>query len=317
MPDSDSVDILMATCNGARFLEEQVASILDQTHGDLHLRIKDDASDDTTPELLIELKNRHPERITLEPGSETRLGAATNFGSLLDQTTATYIMFADQDDVWLPEKVSKTLSLMKALEAKHGRHTPVLVHTDLRVVSEDLTLIDDSLWTYQNLVQERLTSLNRLLVQNGITGCTVMMNAALATRCAGGVPRSAIMHDWWIGLVAAAFGVVGFLPEGTLLYRQHGRNNTGAKAWSLPHICRRTVATFVDDDIPRSLRKTQEQARAFLMHYGDYLSKENLEVVNAYAQLPALSWLGRRRQILKHDFLKCDPVRSLALLLRG
>lgn len=316
MPDSDTVDILMATCNGEHFIEKQIASILDQTHTDLRLRISDDASDDTTPELLNALKNLDPERIFLEPSAATRLGAAANFGSLLDRTTAPYVMFADQDDVWLPDKVSKTLSLMKSVEAEHGRNAPVLVHTDLRVVDANLTPIADSLWTYQNLVPERLTSLNRLLVQNGITGCTMMMNAALTTRCMGGVPGGAIMHDWWVGLVAAAFGVIAFLPEATLLYRQHDTNDTGAKPWSATHVCRRAVATFLGNDIPRSLRRTQEQARAFLARYEDFLSDEQRDVVTAYAELPTLSWLKRRRQVLKYGFLKCDPVRSLALLLR-
>jgi len=109
---------------------------------------------------------------------------------------------------------------------------------------------------------------------------------------------------------------VTFLPEATLLYRQHSADETGAKNWSLPDILRPAAATFFSDDIPVSLGKTYDQAQEFIERYGDFLAPEKLDVVSAYVELPNQNWIQRRQSIFRHGFLKADLVRSLALLLR-
>src|SRR5690606_39057310 len=136
------------------------------------------------------------------------------------------VMFSDADDCWFPDKISLTLDLMRVVEKDEGgARTPTLVHTDLAVVDRDLRPIADSLWQYQG-VNPDLTSLNRLLIQNCVTGCTVMVNRPLR-ELASPIPPGVVMHDWWMALVASSFGRIARIARPTLLYRQHGRNDTG------------------------------------------------------------------------------------------
>ncbi len=165
------------------------------------------------------------------PSEGQNLGACGNFSRLLEQADAPYVMFCDQDDVWLPDKIEITLAAMRELERQHGAETPLLVHTDLMVVDERLNRLGKSLWLFQCTEPQRLTKLNRLLMQNFATGCTVMINRALRD-LAVPVPAEALMYDWWLALVATAFGRVAAVEDPTVLYRQHGRNDTGATRWS-------------------------------------------------------------------------------------
>ena len=141
-------------------------------------------------------------------------------------------MFCDQDDVWFPDKIAVTLGKMQELEGRHGGERPLLVHTDMKVADGNLRVVADSLWRYQKSDPVRGEALNRLLVQNCATGCSMMINRALCD-LALPIPAEAMMHDWWLVLVAAAFGTIGHCAEPTLLYRQHGANDVGAKKWSL------------------------------------------------------------------------------------
>src|SRR5690606_13737176 len=153
------------------------------------------------------------------------------FARLLGASTADYIMFCDQDDVWLPGKVTLTLAKMQELEAACGAETFLLVHTDLRIVDENLNLVADSGHRYQQIDPDRGNTLGRLLVQNIATGCTIMVNRALRD-LALPIPGAALMHDHWLSLVSACFGKIAYLPEPTLLYRQHSGNKVGAQVWS-------------------------------------------------------------------------------------
>ena len=103
---------------------------------------------------------------------------------------------------------------------------PVLAHTDLVVVDENLHTIAPSFWSYSNLNPYCGSRLNRLLIQNVVTGSATMINRALA-RLASPIPQGAVLHDWWLALVASALGRIEAIPEKTVLYRQHGRNCAG------------------------------------------------------------------------------------------
>ena len=116
-----------------------------------------------------------------------RLGACRSFGRLLAQAEADYMVFSDQDDVWLPGRISTPLAQIKAAEKKLGVGTPLLAHTDLMVVDENLRSIAPSFWSYSNLNPYGGSRLNRLLMQNVVTGSATMVNRALA-RLASPIP---------------------------------------------------------------------------------------------------------------------------------
>jgi hypothetical protein len=145
---------------------------------------------------------------------------------LVETLDAPYFMLADQDDVWLPDKIERKLARLKELEAQNGSETPLLVFTDLKVVDEDLSVIEDSMWHYQRLDPAITQDWRGLLAQNVVTGCTIIANRALADAALPfALPE--MMHDHWLAVNAAKYGRVAYLKDATVLYRQHGTNVAG------------------------------------------------------------------------------------------
>ena len=216
------------------------------------------------------------------------------------------------NDVWLPEKVESTYLRMLFLEQRYGNGTPLLVHTDLKVVDKSLHTMSESFAKYQNLKPTKMRVLNRLLVQNSITGCTIMINRALKNMALP-IPEGAIMHDWWLGLVASAMGFVEYIDVPTVSYRQHNINVTGAKRWGLRYIIR----SFKElDQRDASVQKTVFQAKSFLSLYKDKLGRRNLRTVRAYANLDKGSFFLKRYVILRNRFLKKGLARNIGMLIR-
>ncbi len=222
--------ILMGSYNGEAYLREQIDSIQKQDYPHWRLIFRDDFSQDATME-IAESMAREDERIQIITDDLGNQGAAGNFGVLLryaKEMDAEYVCFADQDDVWKTWKLRRQMALMSEIEARRGRHLPALVHSDLTVVDEQLRIVSRSFMTFQRIRHEESSPLLVLLVQNYVTGCTVMINRALLD-FALPIPTSALMHDWWLALCAAACGQLAFLPDATVLYRQHGKNDVSAR----------------------------------------------------------------------------------------
>jgi len=303
---SELVDILLATYQGANFLDGQLESILDQTHPHIHIWIRDDGSSDQTAAIIQKWARTYPQQFTVLPATQ-RLGIIGNFSELMKNSKAPYVMFADQDDIWLPHKVEASLDRLKGMERQYGSHLPLAVHTDLKVVDRDLNELHCSFWRYTNL-KPGLVTLNRLLPQNVLTGCTLMVNRSLAD-LAWPIPQAAAMHDWWIALVAACFGHIQFLDQPTILYRQHGGNDTGAKPYSLWYHLR-----HLKHSTSRA-KKTYRQALLFLDRYQHLLCQEKRDLLKSYSDLEALPHLKKIRQVLKYQFFKQGLLRNIKLFL--
>jgi hypothetical protein len=141
-----------------------------------------------------------------------------------------YIFFSDQDDVWASNKIANQLTYLMGMESQHGRKTPILVYSDLEVVSEQLERIHPSFMGYQGLDHESRDPLRVLLTQNFVTGCATAINRPLL-ELATPLPEDVIMHDWWLALCAAACGRLAYLPHALVRYRQHGANQIGAEGF--------------------------------------------------------------------------------------
>jgi glycosyltransferase involved in cell wall biosynthesis len=313
-----TIDILLATYNGGKYLREQLDSIIDQSNVNWRLIIRDDGSSDDTIAIINEYQKHWPGRISLLNSNGKALGAVGNFSLLLESSTADYVMLCDQDDVWLPDKIDSTLEKIRSLENDYGHDTPLLVYTDLCVVDEKLLPVADSMWRYQQLNPFNGSRLNRLLLHNIPTGCTMMINRRLR-ELASPVPAEACMHDWWISLVAAAFGKSDIIFEPTVRYRQHDSNFVGAEPWSLP----REICRFLDasrrleriDKRERLLSKYRAQASAFLIRYGVSLPVEVRTMVEIFANLDKYGILMQKYYIMKYRFFYSSPVMTTGMIL--
>lgn len=224
--------VLLATYNGSTFIAEQLDSLIAQTEVDWHLLVRDDASTDRTPEILAAYAAKDA-RIAVLPASRANHGAAANFDFLLRaawEQGAVYVMLMDQDDVWRADKIERQLALMRVEEHRLGTGVPVLVHSDLELIDREGRTTHPSFMRFQHIRDEPSAPLRTLLVQNYVTGCATLVNRSLL-EIALPIPPAAMVHDWWLALVAAAAGKICYDPTPTVGYRQHGGNQIGAKGW--------------------------------------------------------------------------------------
>lgn len=296
---------MLAVYNGEKYLKEQLKSLLDQTVKDIKIVIRDDGSTDNSANIIKAYCEQYPDKILSLGGAPTG-SAKQNFAELLKNTDSDYIMFCDQDDVWLPQKIEKTLAAMQTAEGENGE-TPVLVHTDLKVADSNLDIISASFFDFQKLNQSNIT-LPKLLVQNYVTGCTVMINRALKEKC-GEIPRECIMHDWWLALVAVLFGRLICIDEQTMLYRQHSDNQVGAKAAYGIAFIKRKLATL--DKVRENYNATYIQAAALVEKYGDIIAKSQKEIIERYCQIPKMNKIGKICTVRKYGFKKGTRLRVI------
>ncbi|UTC13213.1 glycosyltransferase family 2 protein [Latilactobacillus curvatus] len=308
------IAICMATYNGEEFLKEQLDSILAQTNEDWMLFIRDDNSTDKSLTICKEYAEKFSDKIVLIRDSISCGSAEKNFLTIMDYLKNnhterySYYMFSDQDDYWHKNKIELSLSKMLSMEKKYS-NKPLLVHTDLNVVDKYRNIISNSFFNYRKL-NSSITELNRLLIQNNVTGCTMMWNLNLFEMVDTSVPVA--MHDWWLTLIASCFGHIGFITQSTIDYRQHGGNVVGAtKVNTISFIFYRL---FINNNIKYTLCLAVEQAQSFLLEYGDNISNENYNIIYNFSKLKELNKLNKINLILKNKYLKQGLVQQIGEL---
>jgi len=283
----ERVDILLATYNGTSYINDFFASLSAQTYTNWRLIVRDDCSrDDTLSKVIAFEENNRGKVLVLD--SEHNIGVKRNFSELMSRSSAKYIFFADQDDVWRSDKIKLTLDFAKRIDDVDD--IPLLVHTDLTVVDEELRVISSSFWRYQGLHPERGRNLKDIMVQNVVTGCTMMINRKLI-EIAGPVPSSARMHDWWLAILACAAGNVYYINKQTVLYRQHGNNDIGAKRYSFKSALYALKYPSTHRD---SLILTQDQANAFIAIYHQIISEHDTTILSKFANMKHQGFIGKR-----------------------
>lgn len=305
----------MAVYNNADYLKIQLQSLLNQTLDSFKIIIRDDCSTDHSVAIIEKFIDENPGKIYLIKGTQN-LGAKGNFAELMQHSRADYIFFCDADDVWIPSKIEDSFCLMKKSEEQYGVNTPLLIHTDLSVVDKELHLIDSSFWDYSCLNPDAAFFLNRLLVQNVVTGCTMLINKPLL-KLANPLPSEIIMHDWWLALVAAAFGQIAYIKKPTILYRQHGKNDTGAKNWKNKalYISRFQMSLSLKGkmELKKNFEKTVLQAAQFLNRYKNSLNPKQKEIIQDFVRLLSVNGLQRRYLFLKHRYFKNSILKNIGL----
>lgn len=305
----DPVDILVATFDGERWLAPQLDSLLAQTYPSVRVVIRDDGSRDGTRAIAARYAADHPQRVCLIPDDGANRRACGNFAEMLRHTHAPYAMFCDQDDIWHADKVEVSLAAMRRAEAS-APGLPVLVHADLAVVDQDLAPIAASLIRFLRLDPVVGARLPRLLAHNVVTGCTTLMNRPLIERCLP-VPAEAVMHDWWVALVAAACGRIEIVPRALVDYRQHRANVLGAMGMTWRRLAQRLCASPVADARER-IERAYRQAAALRAIIGE--GTPATATIDAFLAMRGRGWFGRRVTLVRHGFWMNGPLRNLGLL---
>lgn len=315
MHNNPTINILLATYNGEKYIEEQIDSVLAQTYKNWNIIVRDDRSTDKTVEILKKYAKKYSNKIRLIQDEDGNLGATHNFTRLLGYAQEDYIMFCDQDDVWLPQKIEITFKKLQGIEKEYGNNFPLLIHTDLKVVDENLDIISDSFWKYQKLNPQKGRSLNRLLIQNVVTGSTMMINKILRDLSMP-IPQESVMHDWWIALVASSFGKIAYIPIPTVLYRQYGTNVIGAKKWDINHAIKKILMFWERKELIENLLRTQRQAESFKDRYKFLLNIEDLKKTETYSRILRYNFIQKRFYLLKYRFFRTGIIRNLGLFFR-
>lgn len=241
--------ILLPTYNSSRFLKEQINSLLAQTYQEWILYVRDDGSSDSTLEILLDYKQQHSDKIFLIEDDLGSLGAKGSFVQMLNVIDADYYMFCDHDDVWLPDKVKISIDEAKSLTSIYGSKHPIVVHTDLKVVDQNLNVLNDSVYSYLKIIIPDKQNIYRIAASNTVIGCTMLINKA-AKNVSLPVPPTALMHDWWIALIVCKLGSISTIPIPTALYRQHASNTVGvnpvSSSYAIDKI--RKISTVIRDN---------------------------------------------------------------------
>ena len=293
------VNILMSTYNGQQFLAEQIRSIQEQSYTDWTLFIRDDGSSDNTKEILKDFEHQDSRIHLIDNDKSDNLGVIKSFHKLVNHDRADYYFFSDQDDVWLPNKLE--LSLKEA--QNYLADLPLMVYMDLKVVNQDLEIMTESMVKSQS--HHANTELVQELTENTVTGGVAMINHALAEMWQE--TDDILMHDWYLALLASAFGNLVFIDQPGELYRQHSDNVLGArtlskrfKKWIRPHIL---FAVYWD-----LIKNSQKQASHLLQMP---LSQSNRELIEAFVTIMDKPMLERFRILRKYGLRKNKAFHTL------
>lgn len=265
------LSIALCTYNGEKYLQEQLESFINQSLLPDELVVCDDSSQDRTIEILQKFSSHAPFKVKIIK-NEKSIGIINNFSKAIDICSGDYIAISDQDDVWMSTKLEETVNFLKNMEKKYGKSFPLLVHSDLTVVDEELNVQNESMMRSQHINNEddSRSALGILLANNYVTGCTVVINKELKNLSLP-IPSEAIMHDRWLALVAASSGAIGFVDKPLIFYRQHGNNQVGArKYFSYANVKKFFQCSYMYEHI---LKTVQQNKRIWEKYQNPYVGK--------------------------------------------
>lgn len=219
------ISVAMATYNGEKFIKEQIESILNNLNYNDEIIISDDGSRDKTIEIIKDIKD---ERIKLIGGPQK--GVIKNFENAIKNCNGRYIFLADQDDIWMNNKVEKVLDFFEEEKCECVVHDAIVVNGDMSKI------IMPSYFKSRKTREGKISN----IIKPSYLGCCMafsrnMLNYVLP------FPEKIEMHDRWIGSVCDTFGKVKFLNECLIKYRRHGNN--------VSEMHRNSIATIIKNRI--------------------------------------------------------------------
>ena len=314
------ITIIMAVYNGQEYIREQLESLKDQTYTEWRLVIWDDRSSDKTAEIVKKFSDEVEQEVIFKVNEKPSGSAKNNFALLInDAKESDYVMFCDQDDIWKKDKIEITFNKMKQAEERYGRDFPLLVHGDVEVIDENGNINADSMFEMSHINAD--SKLPQILIQNHVTGCTMMCNKKLIA----GISEYAsseyiIMHDYLAALYASVFGKIEVIKKPLLSYRQHSGNSVGAKNNNNPVYLLKRLANG-RKSYKEAMETSRNQVKFFVEIYRKELAAEKYceeyELMSGYASLGSRAKLYRIMFYKKNHIWKNGTIRKIMQVIWG
>ncbi len=314
------ITIIMAVYNGQEYIREQLESLKDQTYTEWRLVIRDDRSSDKTAEIVKKFSDEVEQEVIFKVNEKPSGSAKNNFALLInDAKESDYVMFCDQDDIWKKDKIEITFNKMKQAEERYGRDFPLLVHGDVEVIDENGNINADSMFEMSHINAD--SKLPQILIQNHVTGCTMMCNKKLIA----GISEYAsseyiIMHDYLAALYASVFGKIEVIKKPLLSYRQHSGNSVGAKNNNNPVYLLKRLANG-RKSYKEAMETSRNQVKFFVEIYREELAAEKYceeyELMSGYASLGSRAKLYRIMFYRKNHIWKNGTIRKIMQVIWG
>lgn len=260
----EKVSIALTTFNGEKYLRPLLNSIFQQTYKPLEVVAVDDYSTDGTVEILKEYSKRFPLRYIV---NKSRLGFIKNFERAISLCEGSYVALADQDDVWIPQKLEILISQI-------GDRS--IVCSDFSLIDGDGCLIAPSFRRDLNVpIPDFAKQFYSLVFINFVQGCTCLFRRDFKEYILP-IPIEAMSHDWWIGIIATQRNGIAYVDRPLVMYRQHSKNTLGAKEmWKLSGKFR-----YVLSSTRKEIIKKERKRIKYYIDRGIYSNNEQREMLN-------------------------------------
>jgi len=281
------ISIVMATYNGEHFLRKQLDSILKQQLLPEEIVISDDHSTDRTVEILEE----YTSAINYSANPNKR-GVISNFKHAASKAGKQhYLAFADQDDLWLPEKLMYSIAALTRIEEES---LPCVVYSDPVVINDQDEVVADSLWSLLGFDQYE-HKLETIVFGNPAGGCTMLINPALAQYIPT-IPDDGYMHDAWLVLCAYTFGKAYVMKEKVLKYRQHDTNVTFSNDYKPKRRLHRVLTEIKSALLGQNDLFAAQFVfiRQFYTYFEQHIPADKKRIFEAFLKLEKASYLKKK-----------------------
>ena len=266
-----------------------------------------------TVSLVAAWKERLGSRLTVHENAENiNLGPVGSYNMLLNASTAPWIMLADPDDVWKPNKISLTVKSMLEIEKTSDIDKPIVIFTDAEVVDEFGGVISKSYWKWSRMNPNCGKIFSRMIMESAALSSTMLFNRPTLDLALPIVGSSAF-QDWWLAMVASAFGEIVFLEEKTVFYRRHSENNSNVPITAnFASVLKNILAAR--KRLKLLLTQVSVQASAFAARFEDRLGVADMIALNAAKDLLSANTLKRRWIISRHGLWFASRLKNIGLI---
>lgn len=287
----------MATYNGEKYLVEQLDSIINQTYHNWNLLIRDDNSTDKTLE-IIQNYHKKDKRIKILKDNKGNLGIVRNFEELLKSSESEFIMFSDQDDIWVENKLDMYLKMIEKIKNKG-----FMIHSDAILFDKNKSNILKDTFISKKAINR---GLENVFFNYFVQGATILISKEIKNFILP-FPKEVYLHDRYIHLISELFFERIFINKALIYYRQHGDNQIGAK-----NTIRELLSKRYFDERDRRLIKV------IYNKYGSLLTEDKKKLIEEYFKITDVKKNRFKRFLdLKNSKIDIPFKKQLSFLIKG